>query len=699
MLKYKRGLFFVFCCLYFTGTYNDLASVAKVSDQGKVLNEGLISAHRFWLLFWFSLFVIGFWKRFKTLHRFSLFVLFPSILYGIRLTQSYLFQDDWYHTLAITRLNWDGLWIPFVDHVTPIWRLIQWVLLRSFGGLGYMKALPYFGVLGMALLAEILFRILRKKAKGIAFLMSLAFLTFPGYAAILFWISTDAITFSAIFGLLGLCVQNQITNENRNRSLLTMTVLFTLSHLTWTTGLVFPIFSVGWFVLRDFDWKEKTKLIRKTHLIFFVPGVLTLLGFYFIRKTVFSIYTEDVVTNVLWVANGTKHGHEPNLLRPLLWPFIAIFDGTIIRGIFGKIYGNTYFIEPLLRGVLFALLFIFASRKNTRIIKNHLITYSFLFISFAVVFLGRGIGPVGHKSPQGYVDFAISNDWYRISGLAGALFLWGLGFQEYANKTRRYIKIVISFLVLPIFLGFFGITGKFRDHFIRILSSEVSKHYEGAQCLNRVSLSPKEWYVASEYVMAPMFRSNPGNFWLSYEPSWFDLFLTPTPEKNSRSMVFDQSTYSKVVSTVSNECGDFLEAHKKYAIRSDFPALEWVNSSLPLAFEKDVQSTRLNLSLRALMPSGRDLRLFNLLVFKFRVLEPFRLEKVSVNGVSFSAELIGADQLAGTELVITVDNRALIDIESNSSQLDIAFEGMKAELVEAKAIALPKSPYYLNSFK
>ncbi len=628
-----------------------------------------------------------------------MFVLFPSILYGIRLTQSYLFQDDWYHTLAITRLNWDGLWIPFVDHVTPIWRLIQWSLINIFGGLNYMSVLPYFGVLGMAALAEILFRILYKKAKGIAFLTSLAFLTFPGYSSILFWISTDAITFSAIFGLLGLWVQSRINEQNRNKSLFWMVGLFTLSHLTWTTGLVFPIFSVGWFVLRDFDWKQKTKIIRHSHWPVIVPGVLTLLIFYFIRKVVFSVYTEDVVTNLLWVANGTRHGHEPNILRPLLWPVVAIFDGIIVRGIFGKIYGNTYFIEPLLRGIIFACVFIFANRKNERIIKNHLMTFCFLFISFAVVFLGRGIGPVGHKTPQGYVDFAIANDWYRISGLAGALFLWGLGFREYTKCTRRYIKLVICFVVLPLFLGMYGITGQFRDHFIRILSSDVSKHYEEAKCLDRVNLTAKGWYFASEFIMAPMFRSNPGNYWLSYEPSWFDLKISYISLSNNRSSVFSSDTYTSVYSAIKSECANFIEQHRKYTLRSDFPGLEWDSSAAKIKHTIEKIGSDLEIVFDKVPVSGKDVRLFSLLVFKFKVVENSRLEKVFINGSEFPTSFVVTDLQAGGELNITVDNRALLELENPETELKILFSGMKAELLEAKAVALPKSIYYLNSFK
>lgn len=699
LLKRKRGLFFSFCCLYFLLTYKDFVSVAKLRDGDKVFNSDLILNHQIWLVCWFVIFLLSYLNRVKALHRISLFVLFPSILYGIRLTQAYLFQDDWYHTLAITRLNWKGFWIPFVDHVTPIWRFLQWTLLNTFGGLSYMKVLPYFGVLGMAFLAEILFRILYKKAKGIAFLASLAFLTFPGYAAILFWISTDAITFSAIFGVLGLWIQNQITDKNRNRSLVLMTVLFSLSHLTWTTGLVFPIFSVGWFVLRDFDWKQKAHIVKRSHWPLFIPGILTLVIFYIIRKTIFSIYTEDVVTNILWVANGTRHGHEPNILRPLLWPFIAIFDGTIVRGIFGKIYGNTYFAEPLLRGVLFAYIFIFAKQKNLKIIKNNLIIFSFLFISFAVVFLGRGIGPVGHKSPQGYVDFAIANDWYRISGLAGALFLWGLGFQEYSKKVRRYIKLAICFVVLPLFLGIYGITGQFRDHFIRILSTEVSKQYEEAHCLNRVNLGPDEWYIASEFVMAPMFRSNPGNYWLSYEPSWFDLYLKPYSVPNARSEVFDVDKYTKVLNAVKTECAEFLENHKKYVLRADFPALEWSNAAVPIKLKSEAHESQLKLVFDIDPVQGKDLRLFSLLVFKFKVLEPFKLEKVTTTKSEFSAEFIGANLPVNSELIITMDNRGLIEMESPNQELSLLFKGMKAELLEAKAIALPKSSYYLNSFK
>jgi len=562
-----------------------------------------------------------------------------------------------------------------------------------------LKVLPYFGVLGMASLAEILFRILNRRAKGIAFLVSMAFLTFPGYAAILFWISTDAIVFSAIFGLLGLWIQSQISTSNRNKSLIYMTILFTCSHLTWTTGLVFPIFSVGWFVLRDFDWKQKFSIVSRSHWPVFVPGILTLVIFFIIRKTVFSIYTDDVVTNVLWVANGTRHGHEPNILRPLLWPFVAVFDGTIVRGIFGKIFGNTSFAEPLLRGIIFAGIFIFSNRKNDRIIMNHLIAYSFLFLSFAVVFLGRGIGSVGHKTPQGYIDFAIANDWYRISGLAGALFLWGLGFNEYAKRTRRYIKLAISFIILPLFLGIYGITGQFRDHFIRILSSEVSKNYEGASCLSRVHLTPEQWYLASEFVMAPMFRSNPGNYWLSYEPSWFDLFVSPVNVKNNRSTVFEAEKYNQVISTIKAECSEFLEIHKKYAIRSDFPALEWSNSSMSLKI-KQTQGDQFSIEKLARgVELNRDLRLYNLLVFKFTVLEPFQVSKVLINGEAFSADYVGANQPANSEFTVTIDNRAIIDLEFPSNDLNIQFVGMKAQLIEAKAIALPKSIYYLNSSK
>jgi hypothetical protein len=575
----------------------------------------------------------------------------------------------------------------------------QWSLLNIFGGLPYMHVLPYFGVLGMVALAEILFRILYKNAKDVAFLVALAFLTFPGYSAIMFWISTDAITFSAIFGLLGLWIQSQINDQNRNRSLFWMTVLFTLSHLTWTTGLVFPIFSVGWFILRDFDWNQKTRVITRSHWPVFIPGILTLIIFYIIRKLVFSIYTEDVVTNVLWVANGTRHGHEPNILRPLLWPFVAIFDGTIVRGIFGKILGNTYFIEPLLRGIIFACLFIFANRKNERIIKNHLITFSFLFISFAVVFLGRGIGPVGHKSPQGYVDFAISNDWYRISGLAGALFLWGQGFSDYAKRTRRYVKLAICFVVLPLFLGMYGITGQFRDHFIRLLSSEVSMNYEEAKCLDRVKLTPSDWYLASEFIMAPMFRSNPGNYWLSYEPSWFDLKVSPLSVVNNRSGIFNAQKYARVFNSIKSECSKFLESHKKYTVRADFPGLEWSNSAAPIKLTQDKHGSDLRIVFDRSPVQDKDIRLFNLLVFRFKVGEAFHLEKVVINGADFSTNFVNNELAVGSELNITIDNRALIDMESPGNELNFLFVGLKAELLEAKAVALPKSIYYLNSFK
>jgi hypothetical protein len=515
---------------------------------------------------------------------FSLCLLLASIFYGQRLTHYYIFQDDWFHVIAVLRGGLKGLFIPFVDHVTPIWRIIHWVPLQLFGGHKTLAIFPYLGVINIALVGTVLASCLARLKAPFPWLWALLLVTYPGYPSVMYWISTNAVALSAAFGIIAITLQAEPylfperATKSRNETVLWQAkiLLFCcLSFLTWTTGLVFPIVcglvAVSELLITPLTRDNFVRVFRNS-----LGASFSLAVFLTIRILVFKWITDEEAGRLLWVGGALKHGHDPNFLRPLVWPFMSVLDSMILHGAFLYGLNNGQFHQVLLRGVgLFIAVAIIAWRWRSGG-RYLLLAYGFAFISFAVVFLGRGSGGVTHRTPHGYLEYGLLNDWYRISAWAGTIALLGIAASRIRTQWGRKVLAATLSLLVAWFI---------YKSYPRIETGDpfhgrgemMARSYERMACLSKLNWSQKEIAFGLRYLFLPLAGSRPDGYWLMYEPGWLDLAVSGGEEVRTDPASipdFDSGLARKLRENLTAVCGpDVFDAqiwraveHGKYPI-------------------------------------------------------------------------------------------------------------------------------------
>lgn len=691
----KKSILNVFVFLTLATVFLVTRKDNAISLENSVINARLIDLQTivFFILF---LLAIPLSIKEKT-KKFFVFLLFSMILiiqYGHRLTEIYLFQDDWYHTLAITRLGLKGLFIPFVDHITPIWRLLQLTLLKVFGGYYYMVVLTYSGVFAIAALGILIYDFFLRRGVKYAFVLSSLLVFYPGYPAVLFWVSTNAIVYSAMFGLIALFLSEDSQSENSMQKQLKISFFLILSYLSWTTGLVFSLYVLASAFLGNLDsYKKISSLVSRQTLQKYVAGILALGIFFVIRKITLSIYTEEFIQKTLWVSRSLSHGHDFSILRPIMWPFISIFDGLVTRGVFQDTAANNTVWEPFGRGFAVFLISIFIAYKARANPLSVLKIFLFGLLSFFVIFMGRGAGDYSHKTPHGYLDYAIGNDWYRISAFTGVLFLFGLYTRSLTDKANRILRLVVLLLILPLFLGVFKWNSLLRDHPIRHMSRQMTVIFEEMACLSKLNLDEKEILFASAHVFLPMFKSNPVNYWLSYEPSWFDLYVNSSPEKHD--LKFSDEENSIVVDKVLQSCPAVTQPrYLRYALRSDIPPTHWHEESVPAVHENS--NGKVIFRIESEKNAIRD---FSVLVLHIKISEKNR-EAISfkINGLTVKHEFINFAP-EGSDTIITIDIKLLNLLKMHGEFVEVEITGPEFSISDAKFVGLPGSQFFINKYK
>ncbi|MBS1970393.1 MAG: hypothetical protein JSU04_08795 [Bdellovibrionales bacterium] len=610
---------------------------------------------------------------------FSLALGLTSLFYAERLIQPYLFQDDYYHYLAIIRGHFfDGLFIPFVDHVSPIWRLVQFLNLKAFGTYFGIATLPFIGATIMALSATALYFSLSKLKTGYALLFTLLLISYPGYRSILFWISTNAIALSSIFGIFTLYFSQRFLEdkEPQRKHLAYIFFLSCLSFFSWTTGLVYPIFvasiAVFNFIFKTFFDKDFN---FKRNLNVFVASTASLGIFTITRIISYKVYTPKFTTNLLWIKNGLEHGYEQNFFRPFVWPFLSVIDSLLLRGGFNIEQDFNRFWFLLGSGVaLCALVYLVGfAFKN----KYLIYAYNFAFLSFAVVFVKRGMGSISHTGMHGYTSYAIQNDWYRISAWAGVLFFLALALSRVTSEKlkKTFKKTLVGILVVFMYYSLHFST---RVNHLADINLANSSQWAAAKCVSELPWPPAYFYYASANIFAPMRGANPGNYWLGYEPSWFDIAAAG----NNADIKFDINKSKQLINDINHNCSeDYLnDLSKKYAFSTSKYSSEMADEAVQLQIEK--QQNLVNAQLPN-SPNSCPWSRYQLLEIK---LSPIRHNTNSQISISLEKEINFSFELAAEEKLLTLDLRVLPPDNQCNKNLALKVQPDDYEILSIKAI-------------